>query len=144
MLSSPFACPLGSQGSVWRPEEKLQTKRTCFLIFPMDETEIDSPACFMDCSCGHFLRMVATHAFLSSFLWICVPGYCVQLQEWLRCPKHTGLVAPSVTQVHFTHCRAGQQFGCRVGGSVQQSCLPRSKRCQRKECFIVVLVWVCS
>lgn len=118
MLSSPFPCPLESQGSIWKAEEKLQTGRTCFVIFPMDETEIHQPVGFMDCSCGRFLSMVATHAFLSSFLWICVPGYCVQLQEWLPCPKHTGQIpTPSVTQVHFMHCRAEQQFSCRVGGS---------------------------
>lgn len=119
---SPHPSPLPFGLPVWSPEEGLQTKRTCFVIFSQGQNW-GSPACrFHRLFFWPFLKTVATRAFLSSFLWICVPRDCGQPQGLLPCPKHTGpFPAPAVSPACFTHCRAGLQSEAECS----KACLPR-------------------
>lgn len=150
MFSSPFPCPLGSQGSVWRPEKGLQTKRTCFVIFPRDETELHQPAGFTDCSFGSFWRWLQHVPFSHPFCRSVSLAIVVSHRDSSLSPCTLGrFQLPQLPQC--TSCTAGQQFSCGVGrgGRVQQR-LPtkasgkRGKRCWGKECFIVVLAWANS
>lgn len=72
MFSSLFPCPLGS---VWRAAEGLQTKSTCFVIFPRDETEVHQPVGFTDLlalfedGCNMWLSLILSVDLCPWLLW---------------------------------------------------------------------------
>lgn len=131
MFSSLFPCPLGCQGSVRRAEEGLQAKNTCLVIFPRDKIEVHQPVgvtdllAFFEDGCNMWLSLILSVDLYPWLLW--------QAQGWLPSFKHTEqLPAPAVTPVHFMHCRAGQQFSCRVAGGVQQSLPAKGRDAEEK------------